>query len=142
MAVKLKREVGNTGIEGEHWAPCEVSFQRDGSGKLQVTGVYRLWLNAKAHREGKEPLRGQRVRVRAVVGTKDPKLSQLEAALDKAAVAKTVEPVRAMPAVEAQEAIKADPEKGIKARGAIQARPAVEAVQGQRGGPLEGGEIA
>lgn len=140
MAVKLKREIGNTGIEGEHWAPCEVAFQRLPDGKLQVTGIYRLWLNAGTHREGKEPLRGQRVRVKAVVNLKDPKLSQLEEALDQAATAKTVKARPAVPAVEAQAAVKADPEKGVKARGAIKARAAQEAVPGRRGGPLEGGE--
>ncbi len=165
MAIKLKTDLGNTGLSGDHWAMCDLQIHVGRTaGTTDVIARYAMWASAEAKAAGKAPLRrGKRTRV-TVEGT-DPRLSEIEAACDVVLTAKTIQAqpaVRAEPArsaskskaaVKARSGVEADPDNGIKAQMALTAQPAVaarramKAIKARRptrrvqGGDLEDGTI-
>lgn len=161
MAVQLESPVGNTGFTGDHWAPSDfriISAENVPAGVTRVMGTYRMWASAAARAKGKTPsTRSSRIVVD--VPSADPKLSEIEAAMDKALTKLSVKGKPAVMAVAARAVVKAvlpspavdaDLENGIVARPAIKeikARKAIKAVKAQAavaavsGGQLESGTI-
>lgn len=153
MAIKKKTDIGNQGISGEHWAPCDLQVHvGEEAGTTKVVVRYAMWLNAQTHADGKAPMRRGR-RFTVVVPSTDPTLSDIERVCDKALLVKTVEAepgeraIAGKPAIKAKAAVDADLENGIEAQPAQKAKAAVKAVkakrpvQGVRGGELEGGSL-
>ena len=165
MAIKKNADIGNTGLNGEYWALCDLQIHTgDKPSTIKFVGRYALWVTATARAEGRSPLRRTKRVIVSVEGT-DPKLSEIEAVFEKALLRESIQPVRgvhavsaipgmkAKKAVPAKAAVEADPDNGIEAQPAVEAQAAVEgrvaidavkavrAVAGVRGGELEGGTI-
>lgn len=165
MAIKKTTNIGNTGLSGDHWALFDIQLHLGAeTDTTLVVACYALWVDEAARMAGRAPIRKGR-RISVVIASADPKISDIEAALEaklmEASVpaVEQIRRVRAEPAVRAITAIAyapavvADPSNGIKAkpavaaRDAVQARKAIKEVKGRArrmavpGGELEGGTV-
>lgn len=154
MAI-IKKKILGTGHPAEYWALTELTqiTPHIDSNETEVVGSYRLWATKKAREDGFGP--SDRIRrIRAMVPGLDPRLSEIETAMDDELLrgpVVAVAPVRevvAQPAVKAARANAGDPGNGIPPTPAVEARPAVKAVKavervrGIKGGALHGGKRA
>lgn len=88
MAVRLAREVGNTGMSCEHWVLVAVALHRKkNTSDFTLSGMYNLWKDASSYSAGKSSVRGEKEQVVAGVVEGNPTAGQMQSLLDNAIIA-------------------------------------------------------